>query len=160
MGTAKAEPSNRAARRSRTSPISMTMTSRPSRSTASWPGSERRPPACLLKRQRGGLRSMVRTIPQGRSAHLPDSNSSPGFVARSSSFCSSRALSAAAGDVTSFVIVVTIIALSTSLDFLQEFRAHNAVEALRRLRSAPRFDAIARPLSCPWTSSSQEISST
>src|SRR6266540_1445493 len=42
------------------------------------------------------------------------------------------ALSAAAGDLTSFIIVVTIIGISTTLDFLQEFRAHNAVDALRR----------------------------
>lgn len=53
------------------------------------------------------------------------------------------ALSAAAGDVTSFLIVITIIALSTTLDFLQEFRAHNAVDALRRavaVRAAVRRD--------------------
>jgi magnesium-transporting ATPase (P-type) len=42
------------------------------------------------------------------------------------------ALSAAAGDVTSFVIVVTIIGISTILDFLQEFHANIAVDALRR----------------------------
>lgn len=55
------------------------------------------------------------------------------------------ALSAAAGDVTSFLIVVTIIGLSTTLDFLQEFRAHNAVEALRSsvaVRAAVRRDGM------------------
>ena len=53
------------------------------------------------------------------------------------------ALSAASGDVTSFLIVVTIIAISTSLDFWQEFRAQTAVEALRRsvaVRAAVRRD--------------------
>jgi Mg2+-importing ATPase len=39
---------------------------------------------------------------------------------------------AVAGDVTSFLIVVTIVALSMVLDFVQEFRAHNAIDALRR----------------------------
>jgi P-type Mg2+ transporter len=54
------------------------------------------------------------------------------------------ALSAAAGDATSFLIVVTIIALSTTLDFLQESRAHNAVDALRRsvvVRATVRRDS-------------------
>lgn len=41
-------------------------------------------------------------------------------------------LSAATGDVTSFVIVATIIAISMTLDFVQEVRAQAAVEALRR----------------------------
>jgi Mg2+-importing ATPase len=55
------------------------------------------------------------------------------------------ALSAAAGDATSFLIVVTIIALSTTLDFLQEFRAHNAVDALRRsVAVRAMFGAMAR----------------
>ncbi len=52
-------------------------------------------------------------------------------------------LSAAAGDVASFVIVVTIVALSMVLDFVQEFRAHSAVDALRRsvaVRAAVRRD--------------------
>ena len=42
------------------------------------------------------------------------------------------ALSAAAGDVASFVIVVAIVAFSMILDFVQENRAETAVEALRR----------------------------
>ncbi len=42
------------------------------------------------------------------------------------------ALSAATGDVASFVIVVTIVLLSVVIDFTQEVRAENAVEALRR----------------------------
>jgi Mg2+-importing ATPase len=42
------------------------------------------------------------------------------------------ALSAATGDVASFLIVVTIVTLSITLDFVQEVRAQNAVEALRR----------------------------
>jgi len=42
------------------------------------------------------------------------------------------ALSAATGDVASFVIVLTIVTISMTLDFVQEVRAQNAVEALRR----------------------------
>jgi Mg2+-importing ATPase len=42
------------------------------------------------------------------------------------------AVSAATGDVASFVIIVTIVTLSVILDFVQEVRAQNAVEALRR----------------------------
>ena len=41
-------------------------------------------------------------------------------------------LSAATGDVTSFLIVVAIVTISMTLDFVQETRAQNAVEALRR----------------------------
>src|SRR5665811_23497 len=41
-------------------------------------------------------------------------------------------LSAATGDVASFFIVVTIVTISITLDFVQEVRAQNAVEALRR----------------------------
>jgi Mg2+-importing ATPase len=41
-------------------------------------------------------------------------------------------LSAATGDVASFLIVVTIVMMSMTLDFVQEVRAQNAVEALRR----------------------------
>src|SRR6478735_508485 len=41
-------------------------------------------------------------------------------------------LSAATGEVASFVIVVTIVTMSMTLDFVQEVRAQNAVEALRR----------------------------
>jgi Mg2+-importing ATPase len=41
-------------------------------------------------------------------------------------------LSAATGDAASFVIVVTIVTMSMTLDFVQEVRAQNAVEALRR----------------------------
>ena len=41
-------------------------------------------------------------------------------------------LSAAAGDVASFFIVFTIIMISMTLDFVQEVRAQNAVDALRQ----------------------------
>src|SRR6478672_5894216 len=41
-------------------------------------------------------------------------------------------LSAATGEVASFVIVVTIVTISIALDFVQEVRAQSAVEALRR----------------------------
>jgi P-type Mg2+ transporter len=41
-------------------------------------------------------------------------------------------LSAATGDVASFLIVLSIVAASMTLDFVQEVRAQNAVEALRR----------------------------
>ena len=41
-------------------------------------------------------------------------------------------LSAATGDTASFFIVVTIVTISMTLDFVQEVRAQNAVEALRR----------------------------
>ncbi len=42
------------------------------------------------------------------------------------------ALSAATGDIASFVIVMTVVTASITLDFVQEVRAQNAVEALRR----------------------------
>ncbi|HVJ55852.1 MAG TPA: magnesium-translocating P-type ATPase [Aliidongia sp.] len=41
-------------------------------------------------------------------------------------------LSAATGDVVSFLIVIGIVTISMTLDFVQEVRAQNAVEALRR----------------------------
>ena len=41
-------------------------------------------------------------------------------------------LSAASGDVASFLIVVMIVLISMTIDFVQEVRAQNAVEALRR----------------------------
>jgi P-type Mg2+ transporter len=41
------------------------------------------------------------------------------------------ALSAATGDVASFIIVATIVLLSVLLDFVQESRAQSAVDALR-----------------------------
>src|SRR5580700_5212641 len=41
-------------------------------------------------------------------------------------------LSAATGDVASFIIIITIVMLSIAFDFVQEVRAQNAVEALRR----------------------------
>jgi Mg2+-importing ATPase len=41
-------------------------------------------------------------------------------------------LSAATGDFASFLIVVSIVTISITLDFVQEVRAQNAVEALRR----------------------------
>ena len=52
-------------------------------------------------------------------------------------------LSAAAGDVASFVIVAAIVAFSMILDFVQENRAETAVEALRRsvaIEAAARRD--------------------
>jgi Mg2+-importing ATPase len=42
------------------------------------------------------------------------------------------ALSAVTGDIASFTIVVAIVTASMTLDFIQEVRAQNAVEALRR----------------------------
>ena len=42
------------------------------------------------------------------------------------------AVSAFTGDVASFAIIAVVVALSVSLDFLQEFRAERAVEALQR----------------------------
>jgi len=42
------------------------------------------------------------------------------------------ALSAATGDVPSFLIVLTIVTASVTLDFIQEVKAQNAVDALRR----------------------------
>ncbi len=42
------------------------------------------------------------------------------------------ALSAASGDVPSFLIVVSIVMISMTLDFVQKVRAENAVEALRK----------------------------
>ncbi|HEX6012198.1 MAG TPA: magnesium-translocating P-type ATPase [Geminicoccaceae bacterium] len=42
------------------------------------------------------------------------------------------ALSAVTGNVTSFLIIAVIVLLSVVLDFVQEVRAQNAVEALRR----------------------------
>jgi Mg2+-importing ATPase len=41
------------------------------------------------------------------------------------------ALSAATGDVASFIIVVTIVVLSVAMDFVQEQRAQNAIDTLR-----------------------------
>jgi Mg2+-importing ATPase len=41
-------------------------------------------------------------------------------------------LSAVTGDLASFLIVVSIVTISITLDFVQEVRAQNAVEALRR----------------------------
>ena len=53
------------------------------------------------------------------------------------------ALSAATGDVASFVIIASIVLLSVLLDFVQESRAQNAVDALRQqvaLRADVRRD--------------------
>jgi P-type Mg2+ transporter len=52
-------------------------------------------------------------------------------------------LSAATGDIASFLIVVSIVTLSMTLDFVQEVRAQNAVETLRRsvaVRASVRRD--------------------
>ena len=51
------------------------------------------------------------------------------------------ALSALTGDVASFVIVVTIVLLSVLLDFVQETRAQNAVDALQQ-KVAMRADVL------------------
>jgi P-type Mg2+ transporter len=59
------------------------------------------------------------------------------------------ALSAVTGDVASFVIVVTIILLSVLLDFVQETRAQNAVDALQQkvaLRAAVLRDEVPKQL--------------
>jgi Mg2+-importing ATPase len=61
------------------------------------------------------------------------------------------AMSAATGDVPSFVIIAIIVLLSISLDFVQEMRAQNAVEALRRsvaVQSTVRRDgrAVSLPI--------------
>ncbi|HYM32288.1 MAG TPA: magnesium-translocating P-type ATPase [Candidatus Cybelea sp.] len=59
------------------------------------------------------------------------------------------ALSAATGDVASFLIVATIVTMSMTLDFVQEVRAQNAVEALRRsvaVQAAVRRDGTCRSL--------------
>jgi P-type Mg2+ transporter len=58
-------------------------------------------------------------------------------------------LSAVTGDRSSFVIVVAILTLSTVLDFFQESRAQNAIEAVRRsvaLRATARRDGPAVPV--------------
>ena len=55
------------------------------------------------------------------------------------------ALSAATGDVASFVIIAGIVLLSVLLDFLQERRAQSAVDALREqvaLRADVRRDGV------------------
>ena len=58
-------------------------------------------------------------------------------------------LSAWTGEVTSFVLIVTIIALSVVLDLVQQRRAETAVEALRRsvaVRAAVLRDGVERQL--------------
>ena len=60
------------------------------------------------------------------------------------------ALSAATGDVPSFVIIAVIVLLSIGLDFVQEMRAQNAVEALRQsvaVQATARRDG--KPVSLP-----------
>ena len=59
-------------------------------------------------------------------------------------------MSAATGDVASFVIIAVIVLLSISLDFVQEVRAQSAVEALRRsvaVQATVRRDG--QPVSMP-----------
>ena len=64
-------------------------------------------------------------------------------------------LSAATGDVASFVIVLTIVTISMALDFVQEVRAQNAVEALRRSvavnASVRRDGEVSRCRSTSWS---------
>lgn len=55
------------------------------------------------------------------------------------------ALSAATGNLTSFVIVFILVILSATLDFIQEMRAENAIDALRRsvdIRVQVRRDGV------------------
>lgn len=55
------------------------------------------------------------------------------------------ALSAATGNIASFVIVIVMVVLSVTLDFVQETRAENAVEALQRtvaVRALARRDGV------------------
>ena len=69
-------------------------------------------------------------------------------------------LSAATGEVASFVIVVTIVTISMALDFVQEVRAQSAVEALRRsvaVKASVRRDG--EPSRCRSTSWSRATSS-
>ncbi|MDC6726118.1 P-type ATPase, partial [Leclercia adecarboxylata] len=59
------------------------------------------------------------------------------------------ALSAVTGDAASFVIVMTVVTASITLDFVQEVRAQNAVEALRRsvaIRATVRRDGAVMAL--------------
>ena len=59
-------------------------------------------------------------------------------------------LSAWTGDIASFVIVVSIVTVSMTLDFIQEVRAQNAIEALRQsvaVRATVRRDGA--PVSLP-----------
>jgi magnesium-transporting ATPase (P-type) len=61
-------------------------------------------------------------------------------------------LSAATGDVASFVIIFGIVMLSMTLDFVQEVRAQNAVEALRKsvaVQATVRRDGAR--CRCRWT---------
>jgi Mg2+-importing ATPase len=51
----------------------------------------------------------------------------------------------AATDVASFLIVVSIVTISITLDFVQEVRAQNAVEALRRTVAPCRHTASLAP---------------
>ncbi len=76
---------------------------------------------------------MARTTPQPRSA----SRSCCSFLSRFRNpliiiLLLASALSAASGDVPSFVIIAAIVLLSITFDFIQEVRAQDAVEALRR----------------------------
>ena len=69
-------------------------------------------------------------------------------------------LSAITGDVSSFVIVVAIVTLSMALDFVQELRAQNAIEALRRSVAVhATAAATVAPSPCQWTRSFQVMSS-
>ena len=58
-------------------------------------------------------------------------------------------LSAATGEIPSFVIVASIVLISMTLDFVQEVRAQNAVEALRRsvaVQATVRRDGVSLSL--------------
>jgi len=75
-----------------------------------------------------------------------------------SSFCSSSALSAFTGDVTSFFIISTIVLISVTLDFVQEYRAGQAADRLRQsvavrgqvLREGKHLEIILAEM-VPWT---------
>jgi hypothetical protein len=60
-------------------------------------------------------------------------------------------LSAATGDVASFIIVVAIVLLSVLLDFVQESRAQSAVDALREQVAASSF--VELQIALGWFSS-------
>jgi len=72
------------------------------------------------------------TTPQRSSAHRSGFSSCPVLVTRWSSSCCSPAACQRNGDIASSVIIVCIILISIVFDFVQEVRAQNAVEALRR----------------------------
>ncbi len=122
----------------------------------------RRPAADLLSSlssQEGGLSSaeaalrLSRWGPNDATAPKP----SPGWLRFAHRFANplviillfASGLSALTGDVASFIIISTIVLLSVLLDFVQEGRAQNAVEALQAkvaLRATVRRDGEEAPV--------------